>query len=517
QDTLGSGWSISPNSDTLRLLPDDIDSIHIHFSSVAPGYYHTRFTYPYLGRSSGTVSFVLGATVLAAPPNIALSDTAFDLGTRTICENDTTFDFSIANIGCDSIAFNNYNMDPGASFQLSDASDTILPPNGILHKQIVYQPDSDGVLTQMLSFHFSRTDGSLASDTSISFRVNITGERKALESSIASLDAGETYLCHERDTFIVIQNTGCDSICVTDSITPTGFIITRGNSFYLAPGATDTVWLRTQIDTTGGTLANTALLSITSDAVPPIAPIVLSREIEYPVTWGMHLSAPESEQAGAIATYQIIQTGTLPPDVTALDFTLSYEDDLLGYVPASDPSLTPGTFVRSSDGVAHQRFHIAPIADDSILATLHFTNFLTRSSAQTTIALDSINFLSSLNRPNDCVASIYTGQTEFTQLPECGSLELVNFLQTGTVRIDNIEPNPAVENISLSISSAARSAISGELSIIDAIGRTVRHQHVLIAQANESFSMSLEDLPSGFYAVQLHGAGMASTKEFIKE
>ncbi|HET6400317.1 MAG TPA: T9SS type A sorting domain-containing protein [Candidatus Kapabacteria bacterium] len=518
QDSLGSGWSISPNTDTLRLLPDDIDSIHIYFSSVAPGYYHTRFTYPYLGRSSGTVSFVLGATVLAAPPNVALSDTAFDLGTRTLCENDTILNISLINIGCDSIAFGNYIMDPGASFQLLDASDTILPPNGILHKQIAYQPDSDGLETQILSLHFSRTDGSLASDTSILFRVNITGARKALQSFVSSIDAGQTYVCEERDTFVVIQDTGCDSICVKDSVTPTGFVITRGSSFCLAPGASDTVWLRTQIDTTGGTLVNTALLTVTSDAVPPIAPIALSREIEYPVTWGLHLSPPDSGAAGANVTYQIIQSSVLPPDVTSVDFVLMFHDDLLSLDGVDEPWASISGHYRSADGQAHYMFHVSPVPADSILATIHFTAYQTIAAA-TMLSLDSIHLSSNLSRPLDCIASINTGQTAFTLLPECGSLELVNFLQTGAVRIDNIDPNPAAGDghVIVSITSSADAAISGELSIIDAIGRIVSRQSIFIAHGKENFSLGLENLPSGFYAVQLHAAGLASTKEFIKE
>ena len=152
QDALAAGWSLTPSTDTLELLPGQSDTIHILFSSLIPGVHDQVLTYKYFGTHSGVVSINLSATVITQLPTVTLSDTAIDLGTRTICANDTTLDLDFTNLGCDSTSFTHFSIGSGSPFQLLNSNDTILPPNGSLHKQIAYHgtlrwrsiPNSDG-------------------------------------------------------------------------------------------------------------------------------------------------------------------------------------------------------------------------------------------------------------------------------------------------------------------------------------------------------------------------------------
>ncbi len=238
--------------------------------------------------------------------------------------------------------------------------------------------------------------------------------------------------------------------------------------------------------------------------------------------WGLYPSPPDSAVPGADVTFKIIQSGTLPSDVTTLNFTLTYNDDLLSFVRAEEPASSTMRvdtigYTRTPDGLAHVTFHVSPVGRDSVVATLHFYPYVARAT-QTAIVLSTPSLLTKLGIKEECIDSITTGETMFTLLPVCGSGELSNFLQNGTVLIDNIAPNPATGSIVVGVSSAGSSAIPAELSIVDALGRTVCRQDVVLAGGEGNYiPLNLENLPSGIYAVRLRAGGLASTQEFVKE
>ncbi len=233
--------------------------------------------------------------------------------------------------------------------------------------------------------------------------------------------------------------------------------------------------------------------------------------------WKLYPSGPDSAAAGTDVAFNIIQSGTLPSDVTSLDFTLTYNDDLLRFVRAEEASVDTIGYYRTPDGLAHLTFRVSPLGNDSIIATLHFYPYVA-SATQTAIVVDSPSLFNVSGNPEGCVDSITTGQTLFTLIPACGTNDLSNFLQTGTVLIDYINPNPASGMITVGIASGEPSSTSATLSIIDALGRTVCRQNVVLTpNVEDRFPMNIEDLPSGIYAAQLRGVGIISTREFIKQ
>jgi photosystem II stability/assembly factor-like uncharacterized protein len=232
--------------------------------------------------------------------------------------------------------------------------------------------------------------------------------------------------------------------------------------------------------------------------------------------WKLYPSPPDSAAPGTDVTYRIIQSGTLPSDVTTLNFTLTYDDDLLSFVRVEEPSVDTTGYVRTPDGLAHVTFHVTPVASDSVVATLHFYPYVAHSS-QTVVVVNHPSLLTVVGNPEQCIDSITTGQTVFTLTPVCGSGELSNYLQTGTVLIDNINPNPASGSIVVSVSSGVPSATSATLTVIDALGRTVCQQNVSLAPGGNQFPINIENFPSGIYAAELRGAGVVATREFVKE
>lgn len=244
-------------------------------------------------------------------------------------------------------------------------------------------------------------------------------------------------------------------------------------------------------------------------------PVILTASPSPP--WALYPSAPDSAAPGTDITFRIIQSPTLPSNVTKLDFTLTYNDDLLSFVRSEEPSVDTIGYVRTPDGLAHVTFQVSPVGSDSVVATLHFLPYVTRAT-QTAIVLTNPTLTNTLGGTESCIDSIITGQTLFTLIPVCGSGELAEFLRSGTVVIDNIQPNPATSSIAVGVSSAGSSTIPAELFIVDELGRTVYQQKVLLSHGEENrFQVNIENLPSGIYAVQLRASGLASTREFIKQ
>ncbi len=518
---IGSGYSMPTNALPLIIPPDSAVTFLLHFAATDTGVVQGAFQ---LTAASNEIKvFSIPLTGIGFPHTgiLSMPTTSIETGSFSICSGDTLVMDTLSNTGCDTLSITNLLVAGDADFTIvSPSASSEIPPDSMLIVTIHFKPLAKGGRNAYVSFRSANIDGAdLSLDTTISLHGTGVHGTMILAANATPFDVGNTFVCQEIDTFVILQNVGCDTVCVSSvCVDSSDFIITGGAGVScLSPGTNDTIFLHTQIDTTGGVLANNATLTIASDANPPLAPILLSREIQYPVQWELHLSPPQSAAAGADVTVEIIQTGTLPADVTTLDFSLTYDDDLLGFVSVDEPSVDTFGYTRTPDGVAHLHFHAAPIGSDSVIATVHFYPYVARSE-QTAIGLGNVSFVSSQGRSNDCIASVMTEQTQFTLMQECGYPELTNFLQSGTITIDNITPNPAAGTIVVGVASGASSFISAKLSIVDALGRTVCQQNVLLTGSQENhIPLNVGNLPSGIYAARLTGAGLASTQEFVKE
>ncbi|MDP4200362.1 MAG: hypothetical protein Q8922_15270, partial [Bacteroidota bacterium] len=369
--TPGKEWSITPASDTLTLYPGQLDTIRVHFSTLIPGFFTQSLTYSYSGPHSGTLPIHLSVTVLAVHPVVSLSDTAFALGNRSICASDTIVSVWVRNTGCDTVLCSRSHITRSNAFILLNSGDTALAPGDSVQRTIAVHLKQKGPEQGEFITHLSRTDGTMSHDTLIPLSVNVVRGAALLTCKTSALDLGTTPICEERDTFVVIQNTGCDTVCDSSiSIAPRGAAILAAfmlakpwSARCLAPGERDTVWLVSSMDTNGHAGQNLATLSIISNADTALPPITLTREIQYPAEWHLTISAPDSAYAGKPVIYKLIQHGALPADVTAIDFVLHYDDDLLQFLRADEPFVTTqaGSVVQH---VASLGIHIAPVPTD---------------------------------------------------------------------------------------------------------------------------------------------------------
>jgi hypothetical protein len=517
----GSGYSVTPTSLPILVPPDSSTTVVLNFEGTDTGLVPGALTLTAVSNETRMISIPVTGIGFPHTGILSMPTRSIDAGGFSICSGDTVVMDTLSNTGCDTLAITDLTIAGDSDFTIvGPNSGLLIPPDSTLIVTIHFKPLAKGPRKASVSFHSANSSG-IGPSVDTAFTLSGTGLHGTmiLAAHAAPFDAGTTYVCQEVDTFLVLQDIGCDTVNIAGvSLSSSGFSIAGGGgSMTLAPGAYDTIWLTTQIDTTGGTPVNIDSLFVTSDANPPIPPIVLTREIAYPTQWRLYPSSPDSATAGTDVTFKILQSGTLPPDVSALDFTLTYNDDLLRFLRVDEPSVDSLGYYRTPDGLAHLTFQVSPIGIDSVVATLHFYPYVA-ASLQTDLLLDSVHFVSSLGRSTDCIAAIVTGQSEFTLEPECGSDELSNFLLNGTILITAIDPDPALGTIVVGIASGVHAATSTELSIIDGLGRTVLQQNIVLAGGGETqFQMNIENLPSGIYAVQLRAAGLASTREFIKK
>ncbi|HET6400316.1 MAG TPA: hypothetical protein VFH95_02865 [Candidatus Kapabacteria bacterium] len=463
------------------------------------------FYFPHASGVDTDFSFfytTIPVTLRSLPNGIALfsQDSSISLFRPSYCEHELDTTVTFTNKGCLPDTIEQVTL-AGSGYSMANASlPIIVPPDSSVTFGLNFVGPDTGQFQGTLEVQ------AVSGDTK-TFSIPLAGtgfpHAGALAANNPSLDAGPLYLCEERDTFAVIQDTGCDTVCVSGvSLSGTGFSITNGGgAFCVAPGESDTVWLRTQIDTTGGAPANNAVLTITSDAKPPLAPIALSREIEYPAAWGLRLSPPDSAAAGTDVTYEIIQTGSLPTDDTSIDLELVFYDDLLTLDTVDEAWASIVGHYRDANGMAHYHLHFSMPVSDSILATIHFTASQARELA-TALSLDSILFASNLSRPSDCIASAALANSEFAIRTSCDG-PLLSEALGGLLTIDGISPNPTTGVVLLHYTLRGNPEVA-RIELEDALGRTILEQTAPLASGpNQSIALDLSKLPSGMYLTRL--------------
>ncbi len=517
--SLSNYWQANPSVGAITLLPGQMDTIYIHFASTTPGTYSANLLYSYTGPTSGTDTIELTAIVPKGGPALALSPDTISLGDRPFCTSDTQIIVTVKNLACDSTKLTSIHLANSTDFSLVNAGDTILSNGGTVVVPVLCSPSQHGASFDTLVIHHQNLDGSNAGDTTMVLFVNVVHGMAALAASTQSVDMGTLPICEERDTSILIEDTGCDSVCVSSIATSNlHFTLTPGQatSFCLAPHQRDTIYLRTQVDTSGGQQTNTGLLQITSDATPAFTPVVLSREIEYPVPWQLVLSPIDSCGPGGTVTYRIIQHGTLPSDVSSMAFDLVFDDDLLQLASIDESWVGPPGYYRSADGLAHYLLHVSPVPADSVIATLHLIAYEARALS-TQLSLDSVQFTSTQNRPADCIASTTVAASAFQLRTACNG-PLLRQALSGTLAIDGVIPNPTAGMVTVMYRNQTDNLLGANIEVSDALGRTVLERTLsLLPGPDHSIALDLTAVPAGVYRVRVNASNWSQSLDIVRQ
>jgi hypothetical protein len=523
-DTIRAGFNDSlfftfDPSDTLATISDSVE-IFAHFPGMdsALAYWDFRWNlgsglppYP----SLTNIDQFLPVKLIALP-NVALfsEGSAISLYRASYCEHELDTTVTFTNKGCTPDTILQVNL-AGLGYAIPSTSlPLIVPPDSSIMFPLTFLAPDTGVFQGSLSVQ-------AVSGESRTISIPLSGvgfpHTGALAANSSTLNVSQTPICTELDTFVVIQDTGCDSVCITGvSVSPTSFIISGGGgSFCLSAGESDTIWLHTQVDTSGGNVTNNASLSILSDAKPSLAPISLSRGIIYPAPWMLSVSAPDSCASGQSIVYTILQHGSLSPEVTGVDFQLVFNDDMLMLESIVGLTIKQTGYYRDASGFAHYLLHLSPAGMDSVLAMLHLSAYQT-SVSTTPISIDSVQIYANVPLPTDCITDLTMQSSSFAIRYSCNGPLLADAL-SGRLFISNIEPNPAMEiaqaHYFLGLSTPANATVFLE----DALGRIVSDKPVLLLPGEgNSIPLYLGGLPAGVYCVRIAVLGKSTTARLIK-
>ncbi|MDP4200722.1 MAG: T9SS type A sorting domain-containing protein, partial [Bacteroidota bacterium] len=159
--------------------------------------------------------------------------------------------------------------------------------------------------------------------------------------------------------------------------------------------------------------------------------------------------------------------------------------------------------------VASLGIHIAPVPTDSVLATLHFSAFLSQYQ-QTQLSVDGITFSAQPARPSDCIALAQMDTSAFTLRTLCGDVTLLRSMSgQSPFEIVKVEPNPASDKLGVTISNPDAESVM--LSICDALGRT--WHSVLVSGAGSTLDISA--LPEGTYFLRASSGRGTQARNFV--
>ena len=294
------------------------------------------------------------------------------------------------------------------------------------------------------------------------------------------------------------------------------FVLTNnsGGSTCLLPGQKDTLLIHSQLDTTGSPTSNSSTLTITSNASTQIPPITLSRSILYPTKWGLTPLSQQSSTPPAPTIITIQQQGSLPADVTSVDFTLNYNGDILQFLSVDEPNVNSTSIMTDANNIAHQTIHFSPITTSATLATLHFATFVAKSFS-TGFSISNIQLSTPKFRPQDCIAAVALDSLNYSITTSCGDVEYTQVMSGSAITFDEIRPNPATSTIALRYSSLT--STTARLTIQDVLGRTVSNENLSILKGANQHEIDLRDIPSGCYTIRIVTAEGMVVRRFLKE
>ncbi len=520
-DTISSitltGTVFFGSNDTLPIIlaPGDSLVLSYKFIPANPGSFSgsTKLHVESMGLTKDP-TIGLSGTGLPSQATLSLSDTALDLGTFSRCNaaGDTVVTFT--NTGCDSLALTGASVAAGSGFTLLAGGDTVLAPGESARYTIGFWDTTAGELVSALHMRAIGAHGGNTIDITVPLRAMVVAGSRLAALNTQSIDVGTTSICEERDSSITIKNTGCEPDTITTlSFANTTFSSLQPLPIIIPPHSDTTISIATVIDTTGHATANTDTLEVTGNLDAPLLPVVLSRGIQYPDHFSLALSAPDSAPVRATVPVYVLRKGTVPSQAAELDFSLVYNDDLLGYLQPIQPDISSIASTLLPSGLMERSFAMKPASDRDTIATIQFQSYLTRNDV-TPITLTGQNFQVVGPTPAACIASLDTGAVgqNFTLELACGYGPMISTIKNVPFKITSIETGADLLNFR--VSSSDPRYRSCEAQLLNILG-TIEEAKPLTASPNTSVSFDIHALPAGAYFLRVSGGGYAVARPIM--
>ncbi len=513
-----TGPGFSGDTIPIPIIVASGDSLTLRYHFVPPG----------VGTDTGSLTLHVVSMGLTEDPVIALSGTgtpadamlslsntslAFGSFSRCNAAGDTTV--TLTNLGCDSLALSGAAVAPGTGFTLVEGNDTVLAPNESVAYRIAFADSLVGNLTSALTLHAIGADGGRAFNTSIALSAAIVPGTKLAALNPEAIDFGTTSICEERDSSLTITNTGCEPDTIT-AIFFTNSCMVPGSlpalPLIIPVGGQAVLPILTQLDTTGHPASNADTLLLSGNLDAPLPPVIFSRGVVYPGSFGLAIASEDSAPVKTIVPVYVLRNGTVPIQANELDFDLIYDDDLLSYDNLLQPDIYSTNASLLPNGLTDRSFAMRPAMDRDTIATILFQSYLTKHE-QTPIILAGQKFLARGETSPPCVASLDTSasDTRFTLELTCGEEPIAKGMQGLPITIIAMEIAPDKLVFKLARGDARYANCDAEvLNILGAPELT--KQMALQAVSSESFD--IRSLPAGAYFLRVESNGYVMTRRF---
>ncbi|MDP4228919.1 MAG: T9SS type A sorting domain-containing protein, partial [Bacteroidota bacterium] len=500
----------------IPLAAGESHAFHFHFHPTSSGVFSARpkFVAEHFGMQRTVISYI-GGKGTEGTAMLRTSPDAIVFPAMTICSESETQVGIITNSGCDTLIVTDVILAEGGSISKSAVDlPMALAPGDSLKYKLLMTPQFKGAITGQISVVAHSAHGTQTSFTSITPISGTVGSgSRTLELSANQIDLGANSLCALRDTSVVIGNSGCDTITITNvTLEGTGFHLRRSDlPIILAPEATAQIGIESEADTMGGKQEASATMTVTSDADNTILPIQLSQKFKLPAKYAIALSGGiKSALPGDTIMLEIRSDADLR-GVTTIDLDLELNSDLLGIFKAGGAN--SATY---SDGHLQIRGNPDIISDHGTIATLAMCVYVTKAHS-TPIAISAIHLNAFDPSFEECTATAsVSGESPiFTTIYPCGGRTLSEFLRnTPAFRINSSYPNPSHDEITLAIESEREQDIT--ITLFDANGKLQLTKVISVTSGKHSVALDLHAIPSGSYITNMTGIQTSSTVRFVK-
>ena len=500
------GWSATDPAFPSVLPPDSGFYVRVHIAPTVGGILSQYMAYAITGggKTSTSEELFLTANGIQGIGTLAIARTSIDAGSHPLCNTDTSVSISVSNTGCDTLLLSNAHLEPATQFALINNGDTVIAPNSSHIYTIHFSAPVKGSFNGTLYFHSASAHGGTPSvDTTILLFASVGDGVKAMSISSNAVHFDTTGICDERDSSILITNSGCDTMTVWGASFSSAAILLSDTLHFpivLPPGSSARIPFLTQLDTSVHQTYNTSTLTITTDVQPDAAPIEVTRGIDYPVQFSLALTNTATTTVGKLVGVQLTKSGIFPRGLTSIDFGLVSVNDLLTYDSTTDAEVK--YLGSTAPDVDHTEFHyvLRPVVDRPILAKLYLHTMLA-TKATTALDLKDVQFTIAGTTNPACLAVMDTVGSNFHLSLICGNELITDALLGLQIQLTSIEANGSVLHTTIHRDGTSVKQCQGE--VISVLGEVRAQKTIDLDGEANSLDWNLPDLTSGTYFLRI--------------
>lgn len=458
--------------------------------------------------------------------------TKLDFGATTECGTDSTVTFKIYNNGnCDTMRVTSVTLDGTLLPAFGTTSSMTLPAalrpapltNDTLTVTISTVQLVAGSYNGSLHIQYMLADGSTHS-VDIPTAVSITGGPHFLVLDTKPIDFGAISGCTAHDTTIMISDTGCAALSVTErTLTGTGFtLVERGDSLIVVkPGEKIPIHIHFDGSGSGPTQAQITVktnsdlqanrtIMITADVQPAQNVNFLLKVTNMPVKKNAYFNVelyPDRDVA--------------INGLNSVSGVLEFYDD--NFQMNANPTVMAGTTLSTWSTyrigtLRHAKFDVTStktmVLDHTVpLLTLQLQEVIADSVAST-IFVDSLAMNGSTPNFGDCIQSNRLASVGTAFTPDCGDSMVIMVMRGQQILlIAPPNPNPITRESGSRLHFNLESIADGaaRVEIFDALGRSRAIASQTLAKGGNDVALDLSNLEGGSYYYSIHFESEAGT------